>query len=261
MKKIVLSLLVLSCFIVGAQTTSQNWTHADCISGNSYTLFNLLDSNQVVVMEFEMGCSSCAVAAQDLDTMPQHFSSSNPGQVKFFVMDYINSHTCTSMQNFVANNSLTCAGFVGCLADKNYYTTSSPMPMIVVTGGPSHTVYYKKSSYTASDLPAIKAAITQALSDIASGISNQIKVPLSVSIASNPAINEVYLNITSNGNLSLDIEVFNLLGENVSAQKIELKDKGYTQVRLAIPELISGVYFVRYKTGQQSKTLKFISGK
>ena len=254
--------IALTFFLkVQSQTVSQNWTHTDCVNNNSYTLFNMLDSNKVVVMEFEMGCSSCVVAAQNLENIKQAYDQSYPGQVKFFLMDYWASHTCTNVQTMVSNNSLTYGGFVGCAADKNYYTSSSPMPMIVVTGGPNHTVYYKSLSYDTSQNAAIIAAINQALSDIAASVQMASVTNLNVSLSSNPAFEEIYLNITSPASLQMNVEVFSLLGEVVGRQKIELTGKGFSQVKLNVPSLQSGVYFVKYRYGNLTRTLKFIAGR
>ncbi|MFN6037954.1 MAG: T9SS type A sorting domain-containing protein [Bacteroidota bacterium] len=261
--KLKLLLLFSSVCILNmqSQTVSQNWTHTDCITNNSYTLFNMLDSNKVVVMEFEMGCSSCVIAAQNLEGIKQAYDVSYPGQVKFFLMDYWANHTCTNIQTMVNNNSLSFGGFVGCATDKNYYSTSSPMPMIIVTGGPSHTVYYKSLSYDTTDNAAIAAAINQALSDIAASVQMASVTNLSVSLSSNPAFEEIYLNITSPSSLQMNVEVFSLLGEVVTRQKIEVNNKGFSQVKLNVPTLQSGVYFVKYRYGNLSKTLKFIAGR
>lgn len=244
-----------------SQTVSQNWTHNDCMNNNSYSLFNMLDSNKVVVMEFEMGCYSCVVAALNLESIKQSYDVSYPGQVKFFLMDYWANHTCSNVQTMINNNALSYTGFVGCAADKNYYTGSSPMPMIVVTGGPNHTVYYKSLSYDTIDNTAIISAINQALSDIAANVYNVNNTSFSVSLASNPAFKEVFLNITSPGNQKLSAEVYNVLGERVLTQKIELINKGFNQVKLELPELKDGVYFVKYQSGNITKSLKFIYGK
>ena len=254
-------ILFLICRLSGAQTVAQNWTHTDCINSNSFTLFNMLDSNKVVVMEFEMGCSSCNLAAQNLETIKQAYDASYPGQVKFFAMDYWASHTCSNVQTFVSTNALSFTGFAGCAADKNYYSSSSPMPMIVITGGPNHTVYYKALSYDTTHNSAIVSAINQALSDIAAGVFNPSSTPLTVSLASDPAFNDIFLNINSAGNVNMEVEVFNLLGDKIAVQRVDLRDKGFSQVKLNLPPLQGGLYFVRYCHNNLSRTLKFITGK
>ena len=263
MKRQIQSILFLFsfCFIVKAQSVSQNWTHTDCVNNNTYTLFNMLDSNKVVVMEFEMGCSSCVIAAQNLENIKQVYDVAYPGQVKFFLMDYWANHTCTNIQTMVSNNSLTYTGFVGCAADKNYYSTSSPMPMIIVTGGPNHTVYYKSLSYDTTDNGAIMSAINQALTDIAASVNNISVNHLAVSLSSNPAFDEVYLNISTPASGLMEVEVLNLLGEVISKQKIELHSKGFSQVKLDLPYLENGIHFVKYRFANLSQTLKFVSGK
>jgi hypothetical protein len=260
MKQILLFALAVSFFSSGlnAQSTAQDWTHTDCSSGSGYNLFTMLDSGKVVVMEFEMGCSSCSTAATNLDSLKGIYDVSNPSQVKFFLMDYWAGHTCSNVTTFISNNSLSFGGFVGCSADKNYYTTSSPMPMIVIAAGTGHSVYYKKIGYSVNDNGSIAAAINQALADLASGITTQLNLGLSVSIVNNPIIGELGLNVTSNGGQQLNLEVYNLLGQNIFNQKLDLKEKGAGYFKLNAPQMDNGIYFLRYSVGNSRKTLKFL---
>src|SRR5438477_1944903 len=75
------------------QSVAQNWSKTDC-SGKSYTLFDYLDSNQVAIMEFSMGCTSCTDASKILQRIKYQFDISNPGKVKQFYLDYDANNTC-----------------------------------------------------------------------------------------------------------------------------------------------------------------------
>ena len=167
---------------VFSQTVAQDWTHTDCITNYQSNLFSLLDSQKVVIMEFEMGCSSCNAAAKFLDSIKQIYDVSHPSQVRFFAMDYWPGHTCTNVQNFVNSNGISFGGFSGCAADKNYYASSSPMPMIVITGGAGHQVYYKNLFYDSTQNVPIVAAINLALSDIAATIQASLNIPFSLHV-------------------------------------------------------------------------------
>lgn len=244
---------------LNSQSVSQNWTHTDCISGNAYTLFNMLDSNKVVVMEFEMGCSTCNYAAQYLDQVKQSYDVSHPGQVKFFAMDYWPSHTCTNIQTFVNNNALTFSGFVGCAADKNYYSSASPMPMIVITGGPGHNVYYKQLFYDSTQNVPIVNAIDQALSDIAQSVNNSINSYPELTLQQNNLTHEFFVSVNSQSMFGLQTEVFNLAGEKISFQNMEVINKGDSKFKLNLPHLPGGIYFLKYASSQLNGTLRFIS--
>jgi hypothetical protein len=243
---------------VSSQTVAQDWTHTDCISNNQYNLFSLLDSHKVVVMEFEMGCSTCNIAANFLDSIKQIYDVSHPAKVKFFAMDYWPGHTCTNIQTFVNSNGLSFGGFAGCAADKNYYASSSPMPMIVITGGAGHQVYYKKLFYDSTQSVPIVNAIDQALADIASAIATASNIPFSVSVSAFPSQQDVFLIISSDGNVMLEAEVFNLTGQKILQQEIVVSEKGYHKVKLNLSSTADGVYFLRYKRGLDIRTVKFV---
>lgn len=263
MKKILLSLSLVFCLLVNAQQTAQDWTNTDCISGNTYNLFNLLDSNKVVVMEFEMGCYSCAAASVILEERKQAYDTAHPGKVEFFVMDYWPGNTCTTVSKFINDSSFTMPGFANCGPDKDYYTLSMPMPMVVIAAGSNHSVYYKKLYFDSTDTQDLTNAIDLALSDIASGINNPNAEGFSVSVAAGPAMAGVYLNVSlSGGDQSmLDLEVYDMLGNKVGEQKTELTGTDFAQIKLDLPEVMTGIYFVRYNCGAYSGTLRFITGR
>lgn len=254
MKKIVFFLLLAVSAKLSAQTTAQNWTKTDC-NGVSHTLFSYLDSNKVVVMEFGMGCSSCIVAGQNLTTMKNTYASSNPGDVHFFYLDYT-SNSCTTINNSLANNAIDFPGINAAATQKNYYTTGSPMPMVVVVGGPSHKVYYKKTSYSTGDNTAIQNAINLALSEMSvTGIADNTK-PSLFSAYPNPAKNEVTITYHLEKTSDVTLRIFDFAGKEVYAASTKNVGSGNQNVLVPTSELAAGLYYVSINTETSKQTLK-----
>jgi hypothetical protein len=258
MKKILLSLglLFIVLFSNAQVTTSQDWTKTDC-DGNSHTLFTYLNNNEVVVMMFEMGCSSCAAAGKVLENMKQVYDVSNPGKVHFFAMDYPVGETCLANTNaFMAGNGLTYPAFDHCLAEKNYYTSTSPMPMIVVTAGLAHNIFYIKNSYstTGSDsidiYNAIGLGITAGVDELNS-ITNMKVYP-------NPSESDPEISFYLNSDAKVKIDLVNVLGENVMTLVNEQKQKGNYKLEISAAALPKGVYFISAVIGNSFGTFKVI---
>src|SRR5262245_46264024 len=140
MKKTILLLLLLlsAAYIVSAQTTAQDFTRADC-SGQMHHLFDELDSNNVVIMEFIMTCNSCIVAGHAIEEMIADLQFEHPGRVRFYQFAYTNSYSCATMLNFKSSNGFASAVFDSGAAMVAYYGGFG-MPTVAVVAGPTHAV-------------------------------------------------------------------------------------------------------------------------
>ena len=157
-------MFLFSGSLAHAQTTAQDWTKTDC-EGNAHTLFNDLDNGKVVLMQFDMmNCTYCTVAAYNTDQIFKDFGVSNPGKVLMYSMGYTNTTVCSDMKNWKSTNGYSFPVIEKCPNEVAYYGGMG-MPTIVVAGGKSHKIYYKKLGFNTSDNAAIKAAITSALAD------------------------------------------------------------------------------------------------
>lgn len=248
---------LVSIISANAQPTiAQDWTKTDC-SGNSQHLFSYLDSNKVVVMLFEMGCGGCVAGGQALEGMKQYFDATAPGKVKFFAMDYWVGQTCAAdVIPFLTTNNFTYPGFDHCLAEKNYYTTVSPMPMIAVASGTSHALSYLKTSYAPNDSLPIFNAIDSSLAYIA-GINELQKIG-SFQLFPNPAVNETTLSFSLSSETIVTIEIENVLGKKIMSLANENKEKGLQKIKFNTQTLSKGIYFINVNIGSNSTCLKFI---
>lgn len=193
MRKLIGIILVgLICSISYGQSTAPNWTLQDCSAAN-HTLYTYLDSQEVVVMEFVMGCSSCTDAGSLLMNLKNEYDVSHPGKVNFFLMDYFPSNDCTDVTATWSSHNFD-ALFSGCWNEKDfYYPTLYPMPAIVIAAGNYHTVIYNDLSWQNSDTTLIKQAIDQFFVTV--GVENNSKKN-DVSIYPNPVENVLTIDIS-----------------------------------------------------------------
>lgn len=148
-------------------------------------------------------CAPCIQAGQNIQPMYNQFQTSNPGQVKWYSIGYNNSYTCTTMQAWETNNSLNpTASFIQGASEVAYYGGMG-MPTIVVVGGSSHKVYYKKQGFSTSDISTIQAAVNTALNE-ATGVNNVIPKP-GFTMYPNPVTNEFTVNVTNNTLVSAEV--------------------------------------------------------
>jgi len=250
MKKLLLTTTASFTFVFSfAQTTAQDWTKTDC-SSNSVNLFSLLDNNEVVVMEFGMGCSSCSVAANYLiNTLKAKYDISHPGSVNFFYMDYWTGNTCTGdVQPMLAGYAFD-AGFDNCMNEKNYYMTGSPMPAIVIATGPAHTVIYEKNSFNqGNDTANIRTSIDNALMMLSIGDPVATN---NISVSPNPSNGNItiesYNNITS-------IMIYDIAGKEVYTSRPDIN-----KINLDLTGMVEkGIYFAEITIDGKTQTEKIV---
>jgi len=198
-----------------SQITAPNWTLNDC-SGNPHTLYNYLDSQQVVVMEFSMGCASCTNAAFKLMDLKAEYDVSHPGKVKFFFMDYW-GNTCADVNATLPAYDFD-AGFAGCEAEKDaYYPSIDPMPAVIVAAGNYHTVIFQHHTWLHSDTLAIQQAITQFFNTV--GIEPANDPAALVHIYPNPAKDFLTLEWPSAMELQV-ITIYDMSGRALKTQVV-----------------------------------------
>jgi hypothetical protein len=223
------------------QITSPNWTLNDCAS-NSHTLYNYLDSQEVVVMEFAMGCASCTQAAGHLMNLKEQYAMSHPGKVNFFYMDYY-GNTCVDVNSAIASYNFD-AGFINCAAEKDiYYPSVFPMPAIVIAAGNYHTVIYQSITWYNADTLLIKESIDQFFSTV--GLDDE-NVDESLEVYPNPAHD--LLNIKTNVTVDeiANVAIYDMLGRKLDRVEYFFEPP---ILSLDISGLMSGNYLIELKGG------------
>ncbi len=254
MKKVLLTALIGLALTFGFAQTAVNFTATDCAS-TSHTLFTELDAGKVVVICWPMPCGACITGAKNCANAVQSFATSNPGQVKFYLVDDAGNTSCSTLSSWASTNSIVADakfGNAGNTIKMTDYGTSG-MPKLVVLGGPSHTVYYNVNG--AGSVSAIQSAINNALSAM-TGIAEANKNISAVSVFPNPATTNAKINYTLTTSVDVTIEVVNLLGEKVSFVSLGKQSVGKQEYEINLEALSAGSYFIKLNTGETSETVK-----
>lgn len=186
----VLVLLYAGAFSLRAQSTAcPNWTKTDC-NGVTKTLYNYLDSNQVVALLFGMGCQSCTDAATFFSNLRSQYMATHPNRFKVFYLDFFAGNTCANNVTPIVGTSLD-AGFDNCANELAAYTSASPMTYVVVVAGSSHSIIYsiKKYIFDYQDSVGIKNAIDGYFNAV--GINELSKSEKRVHVFPNPCQNSL----------------------------------------------------------------------
>src|ERR1043166_358895 len=105
MKKI-FTLLFSGASLLSMAQTATNFTANDCASTN-HMLFTELDAGKVIVICWVMPCGNCITSASTDETTVQSFASSNPGRVKFYIVDDSGNSSCSTLTSWESTNGIT----------------------------------------------------------------------------------------------------------------------------------------------------------
>ena len=258
MKKYLLSTaLLISSFIAFGQTNAPNFTAADC-NGLSHTLYDKLDSGKIVVLVWVMPCSYCisdAIAAYDA---VQSFSTSNPGEVLYYLVDDFGQTSCTSLSSWANNNGIPSKNIsifknAGVPIDENAYGGSG-MPHVVVIGGSDHKIYLNIKN-SSNNYTVIQNAITEALAGTTATKdlgTDLLDVVIKPNIIKDRLTFEYVLNNASD----VKIRITDLAGVVLKTLSYAKQNTGkYSNViDINAPE---GMYLLQLQAGDKTKVVKF----
>ena len=256
MKKLLLPLvyfLLAGITNISAQTAT-DFTLNDC-SGASHSLFSELDGGKVIVITWVMPCSACIGVAGTAAATVQGYASSNPGRVKFYLVDDIGNTSCNSLNNWANANSInTDAAFSNAMIKMTDYG-SQGMQKTVVLGGADHSIFYTLNDAT-PPVSVLKTAIDNALASTASVSENHNLILGISSVFPNPVVNYTNISYNLNKSSNVTIDVFNLLGEKVTGVSLGIQSSGKQEYRLSLESFKEGIYFIRLNAGESMQTVK-----
>ena len=253
MKKLFTLILSALSLLGFAQSTATNFNANDCSSAN-HMLFTELDAGKVVVICWVMPCGACISSAAADASAVQGFASSNPGRVKFYIVDDSGNSTCSTLTGWESTNGITAdatfsnAGNVIKMSD---YGTSG-MPKTIVLGGTSHTVFYNQNGSVSSS--ALNSAIQNALNST-TGIAEQAATVSDMNVFPNPAINATSVSYSLSSASEVKVELYNMVGQNVRTVFSGNQPAGEYKTEIDCAKLQSGIYFVKLIAGRTEKTI------
>lgn len=207
---------LLVCSFSFGQMVAPDWTLTDCAS-NNHNLYSILDSQEVVVMEFSHGCASCTNAASYLMNIKAQYDISHPGKVNWFFMDY-NGNDCPTVNGMIASYDFDAA-FINCDAQKDdYYPSIFPMPAIVIAAGNYHTVIFQNNTWVNSDTADIKTAIDHFFATVGVEVENDINL----TIYPNPVYSTLFVEVKDQSGF----RVTNMMGQEQEVKMIQVYDNG-----------------------------------
>lgn len=257
MKKIILSVIAGLISTFGFSQTASNFNCSDC-SSNNHDLFTELNSNKIIVIAWVMPCVNCISGALSAFTAVQSYSTSNPGQVRFYLADDYANTTCSTLQSWATTNGMNPdAVFSNSLVSMSPYGTAG-MPKIVVLGGTSHTVYYNTNGSGNITTAGVQSGINAALSAIAAGVKENSGVFSSVEVYPNPTNSSSTVSLKLVKESKVKIEVQDVLGQKVLYIYNGNLPQGDNAIKVNTSELANGNYFISCSGGDVTKKIKFI---
>lgn len=245
--------LLLSLVVAQAQvTTATNFNAADC-DGNMHDLFAELNAGKVVVMAFVMPCGACTGPSVTASNVVQQFESTNPGAVKFYVVDDAGNTSCTTLTNWASGEFTNTPTIITNSSISQTAYGTAGMPKIVVVGGGSHGVFFNKNNSASNDAAGIEAAINSALQATSVNGVDQTLTEMSLAQGTDKAVLDYTLVTASN----VDVSIYNMLGSRVSTVINQQQSQGQHQLDIPFTNLANGMYFLNVNTSAGSRTVKF----
>ncbi len=238
--------------------TAMNWTKEDCNTGATTTLFDVLDSNIIVVQEYIMTtCTPCISAGDIIQDMLVTYELLYPGKVVGYQTGHNDDLTCDDMLDWASDNDFNLSSLFTMGATEIDYYGIMGMPTLLVLGGSAHKVFlYHLGLISAIELEkALQAAIDSAL--VATGVPliTQINSANSLDqVLIYPTLAQNILNIEFNDiNNEMSIEVTDFVGHHIQSLSL------YKSAGIDITNYPAGLYFVTIQDSfNRMKTFKFI---
>ncbi len=252
MKKLLL--LPAACLLLSAASAQNavNFNVADCNS-TTHDLFTELDAGKVIVICWVMPCASCiAPASTDANTV-QGYATSDPGRVKFYMVDDYANTNCATLASWASANSITADAMFSNSNIKMSDYGAAGMPKTIVVGGSTHAVFYNQNGTVS--VSALQSAINNALA-VNVGIADKNLPVLAMNVSPNPSAVDSKISYTLGKTTEVSLDVFNILGEKVKSVNIGLLAAGKQEYRLSTESLSEGVYFIKVTAGNATETRK-----
>lgn len=249
-------LFSITALASSAQTIAADWTKTDC-SSNIHNLYTYLNNEEVVIMEFVMGCSSCTDAANYLLSTKDKYAISNPGKVHVFYMDYSPGNDCAADIIPVTTGYAFDGTFDHCAPEKDFYftSTSSPMPGIVIAAGSFHQIIYQNNNFADNDTLLIEQAITAFFAT--AGIPEN-SINTSLQVFPNPSSEEIVIHFNCTEISDTKISLYNVNGQLISLLLNERLQVGEVQKKINLSTFPKGIYYINISNSKESVNKKII---
>jgi len=250
---------ILGLTVAKAQvTTAMDFKMNDC-NGNMHHLFSQLDSGNVAIMEFFMlSCTPCIVAGDALEGMLLPLRTKYGNKIRYYQFGFTNSYTCAQITNWVNTHSYTSVPIDSGGVQVAYYGGMG-MPTIAVVAGKDHKVLWltdQNIAFHPSDTTAISNVISHFLDSTFAGIQTIAGGISNISTYPNPASDKLTVSLTAEKSGLLDLSLLSIEGKKIAEFLNEKVSAGSWNKTFSLPELESGLYFLRGEMNEGSFTGK-----
>ena len=233
--------IVLSCTANGqAPSEATDFTLTDC-DGIEHHLFSKLEEGNVIVVEFEMGCTPCVGGRKALAKIQQQFEATHPGKLQIYTMGFSANMKCNTVQSWMTQNNFLGPAFAGDANVITGYNADEGMPTIVVLGGSDHKILYWRGAFSNKDTVAIKAAIGQILTSASVGKDAAAK---GLKVYPNPSKAHATLDLILTEQSNIDVALYNAVGVKVQSVYQGVLAKGEQRLDVLTNKLLNGTYYI-----------------
>jgi hypothetical protein len=242
-----------------AQTTAMNYDFIDC-NGNAQNIYADLDAGKAVILEFFMNsCSPCIAAGQKLEAMKTDLITQYPGMIKAYAFGYNNTYSCTTINNWVTNNSFTSIPADSGASQVAYYGGMGMPTIVILGGGTAHTVLGTPYvGFVTSDTGTMANDIRNFLNTL--GVNEKSDMINEVSVYPNPSASETNLTFNLSKAADVVISVIDVTGRNVADVMNGKIQAGSFKTSINTSQLAEGIYYISITTNGvvSRKTLNVI---
>ena len=250
MKKtlMIITAILTSLGFACAQTTATDFTTNDC-DGISHNLFDELDNGNVIVIAWVMPCGPCATYTIPAYSAVQSFTTSNPGQVHFYLVDDFANTACATLTNWGNSNNMPLnTTFSSSDISMGDYGTNG-MPKVVVLAGSDYTVFLNKND-NKINFPGVQGAINDALNaplEIEQVGENNFELVT----YPNPVNNILNISTPKDPSETITFSVIDALGKTViQGEKLTTS--------IDVSSLNNGNYFLKVSSEKSSESIPFV---
>ncbi|HRH67667.1 MAG TPA: hypothetical protein PLU53_15315 [Bacteroidia bacterium] len=245
-------LLMLLCSISIAQP-APNFNCNDC-SGVSHDFYTELNAGKVIVLCWVMPCAVCVGPSLTTYNVVQSYQSTQPGKVKFYLVDDYGDTPCLSLQSWANTNHLNTATVFSDASISMSAFGVTGMPVIAVVGGVSHKIFYVGKNTV--DVAALQSAIDSAILTTAIyEIADRIPV---LGLQQNPSHGLSVLNCTLSSAAVARIDLYSLEGKRMETIYSGNLAAGRNRIPVDLSGYRSGLYFINYSEGAVHKSIKIL---
>jgi hypothetical protein len=251
MKKELLSILLSFVAFAGISQPATNFTCNDC-KGNSHDLFAELDAGKVIVLCWVMPCGSCVGPTLTTYNVVESYQANYPNTVFMYLCDDYANTNCVSLNSWASGyNIVNATLFSNSAISMTDYGTPG-MPKIVVVAGTDHQVLYNSNNSVNATL--LQEAINSALPT--TGLQEPGNSSEALALLPNPANGSSVLTCKVEKASDIKIDLINPDGKMIKSLFSGNLANGEHNIELNFASFNSGIYFIKFSDGIQTKMIK-----